>query len=187
MIGRVYNALRGIQRIYLKYPAIGEIQKYGERVFAYEFYHQLRRNFNDLQLEITGEPRKGEGLLPNMEQTIIPDFVIHNYATNDHDEIAIEVKVTPKINAKQIRDDLQKLADMINGPLGYNYGIFFAGNCDVESKIDNSTIYKDEILQILEENPNIIIWNTLPFEEGTNMRECISEHEILIITLDNFE
>ena len=187
MIERVYNALRGIQRIYLKYPAIGEIQKYGERVFAYEFYHQLRRNFDDLHMDITGEPIKGAGLLPDMEQTIIPDFVIHNYATNDHNEIAIEIKVTPKLNAKQIRDDLQKLANMINGPLGYNHAIFFAGNCDVESKIENSTIYYDAIVQLLQDNPNIIIWNTLPFEEGTNMRDYISEDEIITISRNNFE
>lgn len=185
MIDRVYNALMGIQRIYLKYPAIGEIHKYGERVFAYEFYHQLRLNFDDLQMDITGEPIKGAGLLPDMEQTIIPDFVIHNYATNDHNEIAIEIKVTPKLNARQIREDLQKLSDMINGPLGYNYGIFFAGNCDLESRIVRSTIYRDEILQIIEDNPNIIIWNILPFEDGTNMRDFITEDEILIITPNN--
>lgn len=187
MINRVRNALLSVERIYLKYPAIGDIQKYGERVFAYEFYHQLRIRFNDLHLDITGEPIKGAGLLPDMDQTTVPDFVIHNYSTNDHNEIAIEVKVTPNLTARQIRGDLQKLANMINGPLGYNHGIFLVGNCNLINKINRSAVYRDDIINLIENTPQIIIWNTLPFEAGANMRETITEEELNIITLADFQ
>ena len=64
MTETVTKALCKVMRIYLKYPTISGKQKYGERVFSYEFYHQLRKKFNDIHLTVSGEPSKGRGLLP---------------------------------------------------------------------------------------------------------------------------
>lgn len=186
MLERVYSALLNVQRFYLKYPTIGNNHKYGERVFAYEFYHHLRNAFNDQYLDITGEPIKGAGMLPDMLETIVPDFVIHNYARNDRNEIAIEIKVTPRVTAKEIYEDLRKLATMINGPLQYKLGIFFAGNCDLINKVNNSTMYKKDIIKTLINTPNILLWNTLPFVEGTDMSQCIQTDEIINITVNHF-
>ncbi len=186
MIDRVNAALRKVQKVYLKYPAAGNILRFGERVFAYEFYHQLRIVFNDLQLDINGEPMKGHELLPNFDHAIFPDFIIHNYTIHDNNEVVIEVKVTPRLNARDIFNDLRKLDDMINGQLGYNHGIFFAGNCDVTEKIRRSRLYFQKIVDLLIVNPKIIIWNTLPFHEGIDMREFLTKENIISITGHNF-
>jgi hypothetical protein len=185
MIEIVITALQKIQKIYLEYPTIANKHKHGERVFAYEFYHQLRERIEPLFLDLSGEPIKGQDLLPAIDQPIVPDFIIHNYATETN-EMAIEVKLTPKLTGQQILNDLEKLVILINPPLRYNWGVFYAGNCNLIDKINNSRLKREEILQILNNYPNIIMLNTLRLPNQVNRRECINEQDIIRITRANF-
>jgi len=186
MIQRVWNALSDVQRLFLKYPTIGNKFKHGERVFAYEFYHQLRKHFFDLHYDITGEPIKGANIVTGLNQTLIPDFVIHNFGYNENNEIAIEVKVTPKLTAKQVYQDLNKLALMLDAPLHYNSAVFFAGNCNLPEIIGNSRMYQEKILDIMANNQNLSIWFTKPFSKNIDLKERL-EKDIIILQNGNMD
>ncbi|HTA84544.1 MAG TPA: hypothetical protein VK783_16490 [Bacteroidia bacterium] len=179
MIERVREALSCVRNIYLSYPTVGNGSKYGERVFTYEFYHQLRNLFgNDIGFDISGEPVKGNGLIPNFNHTIVPDLVIHNYGDTIHDMVAIEIKTNPNVKTKDICEDLQQLEWMMGAPLNYQDAIFIVANCDFEQKVNLSRRYRNEVNR-LKNIQHLHIWNINYPINNANRANTITIPQIL--------
>jgi hypothetical protein len=69
--------------------------KYNERVFCYEFYHQLRLKSDTFKnLTISGEAVKSEFQFKNLGGNKAPDILVHNFGKTDDNEVVIEVKTT---------------------------------------------------------------------------------------------
>jgi len=115
-----------------------------ERIFSYEFYHQMRKlqelnHYKFLKgstLEIEGERIKRD-----IEKQ--PDFIIHKPGTNESNYLVIEIKKIES-TVKSIVDDLKKLNEYIEEK-EYKYGIslIFGEISSENSNIWNS--YKDKI------------------------------------------
>jgi hypothetical protein len=120
-------------------------ERYGERVFCYEFYHQLRilidnvRQNNLTFLEGTklqAEVHKMQilelnqklGLNP-LSGEFAPDFLMHSPGNANSHPFAIEVKCEHNLSAEKIFKDLEKLNEFT---MSYNYdrGLFIAINVD---------------------------------------------------------
>src|SRR5690606_10986342 len=125
--------------------AITEInEKYfsrGERDFAYEFYHQVRKKKLPKTVEVTCETSKkrfriDENILdnkiirknffrqiPNKCRNIhrYPDLLIHEYKNRNNQLISIEMKKTFTIN--DVLRDLAKRTVYCYGSLKYKKGI----------------------------------------------------------------
>lgn len=122
-------------------------ERYGERVFCYEFYHQLRKlidneivanvNFMNeakLQAEVQKmqiiELEQSLGLNP-MSGDFAPDFLMHSPGNANSHPCVIEVKCEHDISSRKVFGDLLKLNEFI---IKYNYlcGIFLSVNTSNE-------------------------------------------------------
>lgn len=164
IINNVWESLCSVEKIFFKYPTLVNQSKYGERVFAYEFYHQLRQRSQYIEYAITGEAVKAPCTLPALTNTIIPDFVIHNYGTNDNNEVAIEIKTHPKTSLKAILSDIEKLDSMSKPILNYRKAIFIIANYNLANKlrISRQDEIKNRLRNVILNNRKINIWNVLP-------------------------
>jgi|SRR5579862_8563955 len=140
---------------------------HGERVFAYELYHQLRIQFSTHpffdQWYVHGEFRKGLSLVPRirMDETFIPDIVIHEKTDElEGDLIAVEIKTNPRTKATEIIADLGKLEIYTNPEeLDFQIGIFVAVNFDVEKTLRRKPGCWNRAGEILRKGPRTAIWN----------------------------
>ncbi|MFC0878880.1 hypothetical protein ACE01N_19965 [Saccharicrinis sp. FJH2] len=104
----------------------------GERVFAYEFYHQWRKvsdQFHYENLIINGEIRKDGSIYrhDNLGQ-VYPDLILHEQQNNmNQQRIACEIKTSKAINhtngRKHFKRDLLKLSQF-HRELRFEYCIF---------------------------------------------------------------
>ncbi len=117
--------------------------RYGERVFCYELYHQLRikldeiidNNANFLNgAKLQGEFAKWqhEQLLHNFDlemlsNEFIPDFLLHKAGGFVNHFYVIEVKSNPNLSPSSLLADLKKLNQFIT-KFRYKRGIFLAIN-----------------------------------------------------------
>lgn len=100
-------------------------EKYLERPFAYEFYHQLRRLLDDGIVDFGGPIIQAEvdkRYQHCFEKGKIPDFIIHS--PNSKNNIAIiEFKLATRVK-EDIREDFKKIVEFkTNSDLRYSYGI----------------------------------------------------------------
>lgn len=100
-------------------------EKYLERPFAYEFYHQLRRLLDDGMVDFGGPIIQAEvdkRYQHCFEKGKIPDFIIHS--PNSKNNIAIiEFKLATRVK-EDIREDFKKIVEFkTNSDLRYSYGI----------------------------------------------------------------
>jgi len=100
-------------------------EKYLERPFAYEFYHQIRRLMDDKIVDF-GEPiiqaEVDKRYQHCFEEGKSPDFIIHlpNYKKN---LAVIEFKLATRIK-EDIKEDFRKIVKFkTNSDLNYPYGI----------------------------------------------------------------
>jgi len=99
-----------------------KIEKYQERPFAYEFYHQLRKLLDEGQVDFGGyfvQPEVNKEYQHYFEQGKIPDFIIHIPNTNKNLAV-IEFKLA---TSSRIENDLQKLVEFKKPELKYDYAI----------------------------------------------------------------
>ena len=100
-------------------------EKYLERPFAYEFYHQLRRLIEEGRVDF-GEPIIQAEVDKRYQRIFkkgkIPDIIIH--LPNSKRNLAVlELKLATR-KAEDIKKDIKKLLKFkIKGELNYNYGI----------------------------------------------------------------
>jgi hypothetical protein len=142
---------------------------YHERVFCYEFYHQVRalmeaNNSGRLQLPpavyFQAELRKGQlvRILQELFQVLpldgnyFPDFLLHDPDSFGHQELVMEVKSSPDLGWADIQHDLRKIQEFIS-KYGYRQGLFLTVNTAPEQM---QAVLKDQTRQdwILEHLPN---------------------------------
>lgn len=161
--------------------AIAEInEKYffrGERDFAYEFYHQVRKKKLPKNVEVTCETSKKRFSVsdPVFENKIIlknffrqipnscrniyryPDLLIHEYENRKNQLVAVEIKKSPNRNI--ILKDLAKLAVYCHGSLDYKKGILI-----IIEPPNVNLLEVPDIRKLLEEFQRIEIWIIQPNE-----------------------
>jgi hypothetical protein len=102
-----------------------------ERVFCYEFYHQLRcRMANDQRLTLHGEiDKRGH---KDFRVGHNPDFVLHVPETHTYNAIVIEVKgkLTNQSSINAAKYDIEKLLLFVNQN-NYQAGVFILFNHDL--------------------------------------------------------
>lgn len=117
-INEFLSALRNVGKQYMSYTVTinnkPEI-KYSERVFAYEFYHQLRSVIPDKDAIISGEQEKDGRLfmIENAGYHFIPDLVLHSSIESIGEQYWIcEIKMlgnrTPFVDLGKIHNYVQK-------------------------------------------------------------------------------
>ncbi len=110
---------------------------HGERVFAYELYHQMRLSFKGAWY-VNGEFRKGMRVVPEIcsDAVMIPDLVVHQPDSLEENLLAVEIKAAPRLRTDQLIMDAEKL-DFYTRPtqhkpagLGFAVGIMLIVNAD---------------------------------------------------------
>jgi hypothetical protein len=148
------------------------LSRYGERVFCYELYHQIRLLMDDHYAEsppaggyptivLQAELKKDQigdiidyfpHINESLEREYIPDFLLHSPGNFRHQKLVIEVKSDPELSFSQIRNDLSKIQQFITRYL-YRMGLFIAINVQFEKLLGMVT--KAENRQWIEESlPN---------------------------------
>jgi hypothetical protein len=124
--------------------------RFGERVFCYELYHQLRilidieRKHNPSFLEGTnlqGEVQKWlvHGLnarlgLEDLSKEFVPDFLMHSPGEASRHVAVIEVKCYDRLTTEEVLYDLNKLDEFIRNYY-YERGFFISVNMEFDSFI----------------------------------------------------
>lgn len=127
-----------------------DFERYGERVFCYEFYHQLRKLIDTerianpdflLGAELQGEVDKFQimGLidrfgLTSLSREFIPDFLMHSPGSADNHPCVIEVKCTGNLTPRAILKDFEKINEFISR-YSYQRGLFITINSNVDDII----------------------------------------------------
>ena len=133
-------------------------EKYLERPFAYEFYHQLRKLMDSEEVNFDGPIIQAEvdkHYQHCFENGKIPDFIIH--VPNTHRNLAvIEFKMTT--NLANLEGDFKKLVEFKrNGNLRYAHVIeVIIGNQDslrsAKEHINQLNKSRGEVITIIEFN-----------------------------------
>lgn len=142
--------------------------RYGERVFCYELYHQLRMQLDRLEnpLFLNGSKLQCEvnkfqildlfnkfGVNPLMTE-YIPDFLMHTPGNYDYHAFIIEVKSTPTLTPSSFLKDLAKIDEFLR--FGYAKGIFLTVNRDA-GHIERLIRENVEAIQSLTRRDDIIV------------------------------
>lgn len=126
MIDIIKKALENMDKKFVKLSKIGidennpiikrKLEKYQERPFAYEFYHQLRKLIDEKKVNLGGyiiQPEVNKSYQPYFEKEKIPDFIFHIPDANKN-LLVMEFKRTEYISS--ISDDFEKLIDFKTNP-----------------------------------------------------------------------
>lgn len=141
---RNIDAFRGAFGHRLGEHTENDFHKYGERVFCYEFYHQLRLLIDDERNNRNAEFLNGASLqgevakmqiaelanflgVEQLDAEYIPDFLMHSPGNANFHPFVMEVKANDRITWKSVRNDLVKLNQFIDR-YRYARGIFILIN-----------------------------------------------------------
>ena len=167
-ITKLELALRKISSTYYKVSGMKGVELYNERIFLMELYHQLRIIYKDHSYYIDGEYRKGIKHFLDIEEnyTIIPDLIIHERERMENNIVAIELKTTPILTAKQICRDLDKLNKLTDPKiLNYKIGIFLIINYDFRKRFNvMRNNFKEIIRDCIKKSPRVAIWNISAYD-----------------------
>lgn len=137
----VKNALVNIDSLYLKLPT--SYKRAGitrERIFCYEFYHQMRliQSIDD-PLYIHGEIDKRGHILFLPEHRTNPDFVVHHPSKMPENAIVIEVKGYDERRKPSRAGICKDFNTLLNFTELYEYklGIFIVFSCKLDEFIRN--------------------------------------------------
>lgn len=138
------------------------LERYHERVFCYELYHQLRSRMDGskraygnifLQSEVRKEKLPHElleffRLTENLAKNYMPDFLLHTPGDFTNQLVVMEVKVNPKILISDIAYDINKVAEFMNQKnYRYERGIFLSVNVQAEYVFsliaDNANLFRN--------------------------------------------
>ena len=159
----IKRATLQIEEEYFKMSECGGRRAWRERVYCYEFYHQLRKllciDSYFCQFALSGEVYKGRPRLPEGE-TRIPDFIVHvpgttiNYAVIEVKPAGVFDKGRTKVK-RQICKDLKSLQYFdTNCKFDYERAIFLIFG---EPNLNFKTVLKEELEKL---DPNSIeIWH----------------------------
>ena len=155
-----------IDKIYFSQDTITDQKtKYGERVFCYEFYHQLRLHQEDFKdLTISGEAVKSNFQFNHLGNNKTPDILIHNFGTIKNNEVVIEVKTSK--NKDSVLQGLKKdfltldlFTENAHTKIYYKIGIFLLMNFDLLELLNQNEKIKNDVASIIKKNSRIEVWN----------------------------
>lgn len=140
------SATKNISKEYFstKIMANGCVKEvYRERVYCYELYHQIRRQWESGGVvEFYGEFDKsgssfyaGTGL-----QRVKPDFLIHLPGNAENNHIAMEVK-SSAVRRPDLQKDIEKLIKLTDDH-GFKFGVYliYGKNATTKGEIANECI-----------------------------------------------
>lgn len=135
LIQIICKAANEVTENYLKLATTYELSGIvRERVFCYEFYHQLRVVLgNDQKLTLNGEIDKRGHTDFKEEDRKNPDFVFHIPGGHDGNTLILEVK--GKLDIDDIIKDFDTITTFVSS---YNYqaGVFFLYNHTLEELLE---------------------------------------------------
>jgi hypothetical protein len=119
-------AIKKIGKEYFKLNLASEDNKdhykYRERVYCYEFYHQLRNTLGcDYPYVINGEIDKKDH--PIIASNKNPDFVIHNPGNMKQNFVIMEVKNLEGFSKSKRKNDIEKFITFFE-ECNYQYAIY---------------------------------------------------------------
>jgi hypothetical protein len=123
----IHVATAAIGKAYIFFPIDGGPAIYRERVYCYEIYHQMRKEWpDDCPYFLNGEVHKGGHpiLGPRGFGNVMPDFLVHRPGPGGmaHNHAVIEVK-GPDVGDEALGTDLVKL-NMFVTQAGYERAIY---------------------------------------------------------------
>ena len=186
----ILESLKNIEKEYfVQQTVVLDKFKYNERIFCYEFYHQLRLKQQNFEgISISGEAVKSNYQFSNLKNNNIPDILIHNFGTIDNNEVIIEVKTIKNKQSLFSETGMKKDFNILNtftcDPINYKLGIYILINFDFFKLIDENTRVGNHIKKVLRNNKKIIIWN-IPEPEFIHGK--IDENSILIYNAEAIE
>lgn len=143
-----YNNIQGIEPSFQR--RAGELinndfYSYGERIFCYEFYHQLKVEMENpknmeffKEVSLQGEARKMNIIkllekigLESFSNDLVPDLLIHNPSNGNNQMCAIEIKTKNNLSTDELQFDLGKLYKYCKS-LNYENVYFIAVNTSSE-------------------------------------------------------
>lgn len=189
-LNRFREALLRVSPAYYQTRVPDSSSTFGERVFAYELYHQLRLRF-DSAFYVHGEFRKGLSLLLSScsDATIIPDIVIHQSDTLENNLIAVEIKSTPALTLSEILADIEKLEFLTRpsplGGLNFQIGIMLIVNtefsgCFRKAAKDNA----GKLVRLVQKGPRVAIWNISSPVTADKFGHVVQEHCLTVFRSD---
>ena len=120
------NATARIDAIYMRLPVDGGEAQFRERVYCYELYHQLRRDWPmDSEYALNGEvDKRGHPILKALEDAEQnPDLLVHTPGSMEGNHAIIEVK--PARNTPLgIRKDLNTLGRFRQRDIHYDRAVY---------------------------------------------------------------
>ena len=108
---------------------------YRERIYCYELYHQIRKEWKlNTNINFYGEyDKSGSSLYTGTSlQGVKPDFLIHSPGDIEGNFIAMEVK-SSKANGSAIKKDIEKLIKLIDDQ-NFKFGIYLIYGKDAKRK-----------------------------------------------------
>lgn len=139
-INNLRNALRGYSGEFSK----EDFHRYSERVFCYEFYHQMRIRLDEEKRKgakyfghavLQGELKKMNICrlierfnLESLSKEFAPDFLIHEPDSTNNQLCAIEVKAVNNLSEASLLYDLQKLDEFVSR-FQFKHGYSINVNC----------------------------------------------------------
>ena len=153
---------------YFLLERVGNPRHYRERVYCYELYHQMRKEFDALgfMLRLNGEVDKGnhsEECVKNKK----PDFIVHQPGSNEKNYAVIEVKSLKGLRKDSLKKDLETIKCFM-ASLNYKRGIFLVYGENFQRQF-----LKYEDLFECEEYGGIEVWSHLsPQKEADLYRIC---------------
>ncbi len=153
------TATAGIEERYFHLKIDGGPAVYRERVYCYELYHQLRRNWNRTDYVVNGEVDKSAHpiMAPLGARGRKPDLLIHGPGDMNANYAIIEVKPC-NADIRGITKDLETLSFFI-GKGQYQHGILLLygyGACQTASRTIKASKTVEDLKQIelwIHKNP----------------------------------
>ena len=145
------NATAGIEDRYFKLKIEGGLPVYRERVYCYELYHQLRKDWNRTDFVINGEVDKSAHpiLEPLGAKKRKPDLLIHGPGDMNSNYAIIEVKPCTT-DSRGILKDLETLS-FFRGSCKYQHAIFLLYGfdaCKAAKRVMNISLKHKNLDQI---------------------------------------
>ncbi len=151
----IKRATAGIDYGYFHLRIDGSCPVYRERVYCYEFYHQMRLLWpKDTEFFLNGENDKsGHSILRTLgADRVKPDLLVHRPGDMSGNHAIIEVK-SSDATLSGIKKDLQNLA-LFKNSVGYQRAIYLIYGYEAERVADRASREASK----LEDLPEIELW-----------------------------
>lgn len=151
----ILEALKNVDQSYYKIPTTYDLEGIvRERVFCYEFYHQLRclaERDSNINIKINGEIDKKGHKLFHKDDRKNPDFVFHIPGTMKGNLIIVEVKGNMDTSEDGCIKDFKTLRIFLE-KYQYQIGIFILYNHNL---MEFRGEFKNELKKIFFENDEL--------------------------------